>query len=70
MFMKLSSYYRAHDPVQNGVQIDKFVLSCQPVAKEQSKLKIYKINILLVMKNESGEQRESTSTNLMMTITM
>ena len=31
MFMKFHSYYRAHDPAQNGIQVDWFRMRHWPV---------------------------------------
>ena len=69
MFMKPSSYYRPCDAEQNGVLVEQFIMSHQPVRSNAS-LKIlyflYKKQAYLgKKKTESGYQRESASTNLM-----
>ena len=68
MFMKLSSYYRPRDAEQNGVLDEEFIMPHWPVRSSAS-LKVryflYKKRAYLGKKKESGEQRESTSTKLM-----
>ena len=63
--MKLSFYYRAHDSANNDVFDKKIVTSLQPVWNDKTfkqRWILYKGHTYLGMK-ESGEQRESTSTN-------
>ena len=69
MFMKPSSYYRPRDAEQNGVLVEDFNMPHQPVRSGAS-LKVryflYKKHVYLgKKKKESGNQRESSSTNLM-----
>ena len=68
MLVKLSFYYRARDSTQDGVFRENVVIHLQPVRSNAS-LKpqqiLYKKRVYFGMKKkESGEQRESTSANL------
>ena len=68
MFVKLGSKCRARDTEQNGGQLDKFLTNGQPVRSDTS----VKVGFFITEKRvilgkkteESGEQRESTSTKL------
>ena len=67
MFMKPSSYYRARDAEQNGVLVEEIIMPRRPLRSGAS-LKVWyflykKRAYLGKKKKESGDQRESTSTN-------
>ena len=68
MFVKRGSNCRARDTEQNGGQLDKFLTSGRPVRSDRRRkgtfFKTEKRLILGKKTEESGEQRESTSTKL------
>ena len=68
MFVKRGSNCRARDTEQNGGQLDKFLASGRPVRSDRRRKRRHFLTekrvILGMKKEESGEQRESTSTKL------
>ena len=58
MFVKRSSYYWARDAEQNGVQVDKFPISCRPVRNDaNSKVRTFIQEMRLFGKEEEGVWR-------------